>query len=125
MSKYAVVKIGGSQYKISEGDEILVDKDDKVEPEALLLVADGKVKVGKPKVEKVKISLKLLEAEVKGKKLSVFKYKAKSRYRKKIGFRPIYSRYLVEKISSWKFHTSLKNHFGWWPEGTPPRWNQW
>ncbi|OGM19791.1 50S ribosomal protein L21 [Candidatus Woesebacteria bacterium RIFCSPHIGHO2_01_FULL_38_10] len=100
MSKYAVVKIGGSQYKISEGDEILVDKDDKVEPEALLLVADGKVKVGKPKVEKVKISLKLLEAEVKGKKLSVFKYKAKSRYRKKIGFRPIYSRYLVEKISS-------------------------
>jgi len=40
------------------------------------------------------------QCQVKGKKLSVFKYKAKSRYRKKIGFRPIYSRYLVEKISS-------------------------
>lgn len=100
--KYAVIKIKGTQYKVSEGDEILVGKlgSDKPEAEVLLLVENGKVKVGKPKVRGVKIKLKVLAEEEKGKKLYIQKFKAKSRYRRKMGFRPVYTRLKVEKISS-------------------------
>lgn len=98
--KYAVIRIKGSQYKVSEGDEILIDKlgEEKPEAEVLLLVEGENTKVGKPILPDVEVRLKVLEAEEKGKKLYVQKFRAKSRYRKKIGFRPQYSRLLVEKI---------------------------
>ncbi len=101
MTKYAVIRLQGQQFKVSEGEEILVGKlgDKKLEAD-VLLVSDGeKLKVGKPKVADAKVKLKMLESEEKGKKLYVQKYKAKSRYRRKYGFRPVYSRLLVEKIS--------------------------
>ena len=99
--KYAIVKIKGQQYKVSEGDEILVDKlgTDKPEVKVLLVVDKKVVKIGKPEVKGAKIKIKILEAEEKGKKLYVQTFKAKSRYRRKLGFRPIYSRLLIEKIS--------------------------
>ena len=99
--KYAVIKFSGHQYKVSEGEEILVDKllDKKAEPVVLLVAEDGKVKVGKPKVAGAKVSIKVL-GEEKGTKIDVYKYKAKSRYRKHIGFRPSYTRIKIEKISS-------------------------
>lgn len=98
--KYAVVKIAGHQYKVSEGDEVLVDRlvDPKVEPEVLLVVNDDKVSVGKPKVAGAKVNVKIL-GEEKGEKIDVRKYKAKSRYRKHIGFRPQYTRLLIKSIS--------------------------
>lgn len=108
MTKYAVIRIKGNQHKVSEGEEILVDrlKEEKLESEVLLLVQDlpagkagGKVSVGKPTVKGAKVKLKVVNAEEKGKKLYVIKYKAKSRYRRKMGFRPVYTRLLVEKIS--------------------------
>lgn len=100
--KYAVVKIQGKQYKVSEGEELLVDKiiDKKVIPEVLLISEDGKVRIGKPRVEGGEVKFKILSEQEKGEKIDVFKYKAKSRYRKKIGFRPLYTKLLVEKISS-------------------------
>jgi large subunit ribosomal protein L21 len=99
--KYAVVKIKGQQYKVSEGDEILVDKlgTDKPDVKVFLIVDEKGVKIGKPEVKGAKVKMKILEAEEKGKKLYVQTFKAKSRYRRKIGFRPMYSRLLVEKIS--------------------------
>ncbi len=99
--KYAIVKIKGQQYKVSEGDEILVDKlgTDKSDVKVFLVVDEKGVKIGKPEVKGVKVKIKILEAEEKGKKLYVQTFKAKSRYRRKIGFRPTYSRLLVEKIS--------------------------
>ncbi len=99
--KYAIVKIKGQQYKVSEGDEILVDKlgADKPDVKVFLVVDKKGVKIGKPEVKGAKVKIKILEAEEKGKKLYVQTFKAKSRYRRKIGFRPIYSRLLVEKIS--------------------------
>ena len=103
MDKYAVIRLKGQQFKVEEGDEILVGKlAEKEKPEAdVLLVANGKgVKVGKPTVSGAKVSLKILEAEEKGEKLHVMTYKAKSRYRRKIGFRPVYTRLLVQKITS-------------------------
>lgn len=99
--KYAVIKVSGHQYRVSEGEEILVDKlsDSKVEPEVLLVVDEGKVSLGKPSVSDIKIKIKVL-GEEKGEKLDVYKFKAKSRYRKHIGFRPKYTRLLIEKITS-------------------------
>lgn len=99
--KYAVIRIKGQQYKVSEGDEILVGKlaDKKPGAEVLLLVDDGKIKVGKPTVRGAKVKIKIVKQEEKGKKLYVQKFKAKSRYRRKMGFRPLYTRLLIEKIS--------------------------
>jgi len=98
--KYAVIRIKGRQYKVTEGEELLVDKslEKEIIPEVLLIVEDGKVKIGAPKVKNAKVKLKVLKDEEKGKKLHIQKYKAKSRYRRKSGFRPVYTRLLIEKI---------------------------
>ena len=98
---YAVVRIKGHQYKVSEGQEVLVDRitNGKVEADVLLVCKDGKVKVGKPTVKDAKITFKIL-GEEKGEKLDIYKYKAKSRYRRHLGFRPQYTRLLVQKISN-------------------------
>jgi large subunit ribosomal protein L21 len=100
--KYAVIRIKNQQYKVSEGEELLVDKLGTDKPEVgVLLVSDGKkVRIGKPEVKDAKVKIKILKDEEKGKKLHVQTFKAKSRYRRKIGFRPLYSRILVEKITS-------------------------
>jgi len=95
--KYAVIRIKGRQYKVKDGEELLVDKllDKKAVPEVLLLVDGEKVILGKPVIKDEKLKIEVLEEE-KGEKLEVQKYKAKSRYRKKIGFRPIFSKIKVK-----------------------------
>lgn len=101
MSKYAVVRITGKQYKVEEGQEILVDKliDSKKISAEVLLIADGeKVSVGKP-VLKNEVKLKVVTDLEKGEKLEIYKFKAKSRYKRHTGFRAQYTRLLVEKIS--------------------------
>ena len=97
---YAVLRIKGHQYKVSEGQEILVDKigDAKVEADILLVSKDGKIKVGKPFVKDAKVTIKVL-GEEKGEKIDVYKYKSKSRYRRHTGFRSQLTRLLVQKIS--------------------------
>ena len=89
------------QYKVSEGEELLVslfsDKEELlVEP--LLYVDEKKVEIGKP-VLKTKVVIKKIGDE-KGEKIEGMKYKSKSRYRKRFGFRPSYSRIKIEKISA-------------------------
>lgn len=98
--KYAIVRINGEQYKAIEGKEILVKKveGEKVTPEVLFVNNEKSVKVGQPLVKGAKIELKKLGDE-KGKKVSVLKYKSKSRYRKRIGTRPEYSRFEVVKVA--------------------------
>ena len=99
--KYAVIKIKGRQYKVSEADTLVVSKVDKNDVKAdVLLYVDGEVvKIGKPYLKTNKVGLKVVEEELKGEKISVLKYKAKSRYRKKIGFRPRLTKIVVGKIS--------------------------
>nr|MBI5456046.1 50S ribosomal protein L21 [Candidatus Levybacteria bacterium] len=105
--KYAVIKTGGKQYKVSESDVIDVErlkseKDEKVVfNEVLLLVSDDNIKIGKPFITGEKVEGKLLE-NVKGDKLRVSKFKAKVRYRKTIGFRASISRVQIDKISGTK-----------------------
>jgi len=101
VQKYAVVRIGGKQYKAVEGKEILVDKltdPKKFEVETLLLVDGEKVQVGKPVIKEAKIKIKVVTDIEKGEKIEIYKFKAKSRYKRHTGFRPQYSRLLIEKI---------------------------
>ena len=98
--KYAILRFGSRQYKLSEGEEALIDKVGKDPVFDVLLVSDGKkIVVGTPVVKDVKVKIKVVKDEEKGEKIDVLRYKAKSRYRKHIGFRPVYSRILVEKIT--------------------------
>lgn len=100
MTKYAVIRIGGKQYKVGEGDEILIDKltdPKKITSEVLLVSDEGKVSVGKP-VLKSEVKLKMVSELEKGEKVEIYKFKAKSRYKRHTGFRAQYSKLLVEKI---------------------------
>lgn len=102
--KYAVIKSGGKQYRVCEGDIIEVDRlsFDKGEKasfsEVLLLVNDGQIKIGTPLVSDVKVTGKVID-QLKGKKIRVAKFKAKARYRRVMGFRPSLTRIQIEKIS--------------------------
>lgn len=102
MDKFAVVRIAGKQYRVTEGQEILVDKlnDLKIVPEVLLFVEGDKVEVGTPVLKKAKVIVKVLVEVEKGEKIDIFKYKAKSRERRHVGFRPQHTRLLVETISN-------------------------
>lgn len=101
MDKFAVIRIGGKQYRVTEGQEILVDKltDLKTSPEVLLFVEGDKIEVGTPVLKKAVVKVKVLAEVEKGEKIDIFKYKAKSRERRHVGFRPQYTRLLVEKIT--------------------------
>ncbi len=106
MKKYAVVKIGGKQYKVAEGEEILVDKIGEkkgkkiILDQVLLLVEGEKVNFGQPTIKKAQIEAKIIDDEVKEEKIRIATYKAKSRYRKVKGFRPSLTKIKIEKISS-------------------------
>ncbi|MEK7060911.1 MAG: 50S ribosomal protein L21 [Patescibacteria group bacterium] len=99
---YAVVKIGGKQYKVSEGDIIEVQRlpegtnDKVIFEEVLLAVSDKDIKVGKPTL-KGKVTGKIIENK-KGEKIRVAKFKSKVRYRRVTGFRPQITLVRIEKI---------------------------
>ncbi len=99
---YAIIATGGKQYRVSEGDEIFVEKldaqnDSVVTFDALLVGNDGDVKVGTPVVEGVKVEGTVV-AQVKGEKIVVFKYKSKKNYRRKQGHRQPYTKVKITKI---------------------------
>ena len=101
--KYAVVKISGSQFKVSEGVQLEVTKLSGKEGEAIdlnevLLFSDGKtIKVGKPFVAGVSVKAKILN-NFQGEKIHIHKFKAKTGYRRKMGFRPQKTLIQIDKI---------------------------
>ncbi|MGF7186174.1 large subunit ribosomal protein L21 [Desulfitispora alkaliphila] len=101
---YAIIKTGGKQYKVQEGDVLRVEKldaeaDQTVQVEQVLAIGnDDGLKVGTPVVEGANVTLKVL-AQDKAKKVIVFKYKAKKNYRRKKGHRQPYTKVVVEKIN--------------------------
>ncbi len=92
---YAIVQIGGKQYRVAEGDSLTVNriaddlrsKDTVTFDEVLLVHSDSDTKIGTPFVSGAKVVCKLTTPDQKGDKLRVFKFKAKSRYRKTQGHR--------------------------------------
>jgi len=102
---YAIIVTGGKQYRVSEGDTLFLEKL-KAEPgdlvtidRVLAVVGSEGLQVGKPVVEGVKVLLRVVK-QGRGKKIIVFKYKAKKNYRRKKGHRQSFTQVVVEKIET-------------------------
>lgn len=91
-SGYAVIKTGGKQYRVSQGDRLRVEKlagnvGDTVTLSEVLLVGAGEgVKVGAPLVASAKVEAKIV-AQDRGKKIIIFKFRRRKNYRRKSGHR--------------------------------------
>jgi len=103
---YAIIKTGGKQYKVSEGDVIRVEKleaekGDQLTLDTVLMVNDenGNVKIGEPLVDGAKVQVKVI-AQDRDKKIIVYKYKRRKNYHKKQGHRQPYTKLLIEKIEA-------------------------
>ena len=102
---YAVFKTGGKQYRVKPGDTLDVEKlsvavDSIAEfGEVLAISNNGEVTFGSPMIEGARV-LARVDSHYKDKKLMVFKYKAKTRYRRKKGHRQIYTRLVIQDIQS-------------------------
>jgi large subunit ribosomal protein L21 len=100
---YAVFKTGGKQYRVRPGDtidvEMLPDPVDSLAEfgEVLAVSDDGELTVGSPHVPGAKVVAQV-QSHYKDRKLMVFKYKAKTRYRRKRGHRQPYTRVLIQDI---------------------------
>ncbi|MFC4737431.1 50S ribosomal protein L21 [Bacillus daqingensis] len=100
---YAIIETGGKQVKVEEGQEIFVEKldveaGDTVTFDRVLLVGGDETKVGAPLLDGATVTAKV-EKNGRGKKITVFKYKAKKNYRRKQGHRQPYTKLTVDKIS--------------------------
>ncbi len=104
--KYAILKTGGKQYKVSEGSVLEVDKlnvevgANHIFNDVLLYTDAGdatNVEIGRPRLESVSVVAKVLEQK-QGDKIRVAKFKAKARYRRVMGFRAQLTKLQVESI---------------------------
>jgi large subunit ribosomal protein L21 len=120
--EYAVFKTGGKQYKVKPGDTLDVEKlpvgvASVTEFDEVLAISDGgQVTFGSPYVPGAKV-LAQVQSQYADKKIVVFKYKAKTRYRVKRGHRQDYTRLLIQdiKLEQTDVDTGGK------PSGTPTR----
>jgi large subunit ribosomal protein L21 len=102
MTKIAVIKTGGKQYKVKEGQSIKIEKIDlavekKVKFETLLIADGDNVELGKPSLGE-KVEAKVID-QGRSDKVMVVKYKRKTRYKKTQGHRQAYTKVEISKIS--------------------------
>jgi|SRR3989339_132885 len=102
----AIIKTGGKQYKVKEGDKLKIEKLEGMEEgktvkfDEVLLAGDEKdLKIGQPFLTKAKVEATVLQAEEKGKKVQMVKYKAKKRYSVKKGHRQPFTEVQITKIT--------------------------
>ncbi|MFI3329240.1 MAG: 50S ribosomal protein L21 [bacterium] len=101
---YAIIETGGKQVKVNVGETIYVEKlnaeaGEVVTFDKVVLVNDKKLTVGQPYVKGATVTAKV-EKQGRGKKIIVFKYRAKKNYRKKQGHRQSYTKLVVEAIKA-------------------------
>ncbi len=102
---YAVVATGGKQYRVQEGDtlrieKILGDVGSDVAFDQVLMVSDGDdVKIGQPVLENAVVNGTIVE-QGKGRKILVFKYKRRKRYRRKQGHRQLFTAVKIGAIEA-------------------------
>ena len=102
---YAIVKTGGKQYKIHEGDIIRVEKiegniGNLVSFDQVLMFSDGEnTSIGKPVLDNVAVKGHIVE-QGKEKKIIVFKYKRRKRYRRKQGHRQQFTAIKIDQIEA-------------------------
>ena len=102
---YAVVATGGKQYKIKEGDTLRIEKvegnvGDAFSFDKVLMTADGeKMAIGQPALDNVSVSAHIVEQD-KAKKVLVFKYKRRKRYRRTQGHRQPFTAVKIDGIAA-------------------------
>ena len=102
---YAIIEACGKQYKVSEGDIVFMERLENEEgttvtfDQVLLVSGDNKTEVGAPTVKNAKVTATVI-GHGKGKKVRVFKYKAKKNERKVRGHRWCYTKVQIEKIAT-------------------------
>ena len=106
MATLAVIQTGGKQYLVREGQELKIEKLDLDVGASIsfdvLLMSDEEgttTQVGTPTLSGAKVSATVLEQD-RTKKVSVIKYKSKSRYRRNVGHRQPYTKIKIEKIAA-------------------------
>ena len=110
---YAIIESCGKQYKVAEGDVVFFEKLDTEEgkkvtfKDVVLVSDDKKVEVGAPYVKGVKVEGKVVE-HGKGKKIIVYKYKAKKNYRRTQGHRQPFTKVEITKIATPAAKTAAK-----------------
>ena len=104
---YAIVEIAGKQYRVSPNKNLNVEylekeKGDTVEFDRVLFLAeDGKYQAGRPYLQGAKVTAQVV-TQGKGKKILVFKYKAKKGYRRRMGHRQLFTQLLIKEINAGK-----------------------
>ena len=102
---YAVIKTGGKQYRVSEGETLKVEKLEvepgkKVTFDEVLMIADGdKVQVGSPHVTKASVDAKVI-SQGKGKKVRILKFRRRKNSMKQQGHRQLYTEIQIDKIKA-------------------------
>ena len=102
---FAVVKTGGKQYKVSEGDLIQVEKlnapvGESIELDQVLIVGEGeKLEVGTPTLANYKVSGQVIR-QFRDKKVIIFKKKRRKKYRRKNGHRQSLTELKITAISN-------------------------
>ena len=102
---YAVIKTGGKQYRVSEGERLKIEKLElepgkKVTFNEVLMIADGEnVQVGSPLVEKASVEAKVI-SQGKGKKVNILKFKRRKQSMKKQGHRQLFTEIQIGKIKA-------------------------
>ncbi len=100
---YAVIKTGGKQYRVSPGDSIEVEKlphevGQQIELDQVLLVAGSSgARIGQPLVPDARVKATVTR-QAKGRKVIVFKYRNKNRYRRRKGHRQHFTRLRIDEI---------------------------
>jgi large subunit ribosomal protein L21 len=102
MSTYAVVKIGGKQYRVSEGQRLLVDRlpydeGETFHPDLLMLGGDGEPKLGSERLKGAQVTAKVAE-HVRGEKIIIGKHRRRTGYRRRRGFRASLTRIEIQSI---------------------------
>ncbi len=105
MPIFAVIKTGGKQYKVAEGQTLKVEKlqaeagSEVVFDEVLMVSDDDNLTLGQPKVEGAKVTAKVVK-NARARKIIILKYRPKKRYKKKQGHRQNYTEVQISKISA-------------------------
>jgi large subunit ribosomal protein L21 len=100
---YAIIRSGGKQYKVAEGDTVRVDlltgaAGDKIKFDDVLLIGGDEPKIGKPAIAGASVEGEIV-GETLGEKLIVFKFRKRKRSRRKAGHRQSYSSVKITKVT--------------------------
>jgi large subunit ribosomal protein L21 len=104
-AKYAVVKTGGKQYRVAEGDTFRVEKleaaaGSRIQLDQVLMIVDGTaIRIGQPVLAGATVETEVVDADL-AEKVQIFKYRRRHRYRRKAGHRQPYTELKVTRIAA-------------------------